>query len=98
MLNLPLKCTTYYIILIIYGKKIIENVELSLVQLLNCILIDIIMTNISLHRSLRNTLCSAYSPELSLTLIALWKVWTQESFHKLVEYDRPGDRSPEQDC
>ena len=31
MLNLPLKCKTYYIILIIYGKKIIENVELSLV-------------------------------------------------------------------
>ena len=25
----------------------------------------------------------------------LWKVWTQESFHKVFEYDRPGERSPE---
>ena len=24
----------------------------------------------------------------------LWKVWTQESFQK-VEFDRPGERSPE---
>ena len=23
----------------------------------------------------------------------LWKVWTQESFHKQVEYDRPGERA-----
>ena len=28
-----------------------------------------------------------------------WKVWTQESFHiKQVEPDRPGERSPKQDC
>ena len=26
--------------------------------------------------------------------IQLWKVWTQESFQK-VEFDRPGERSPE---
>ena len=26
--------------------------------------------------------------------IKLWKVWTQESFQK-VEFDRPGERSPE---
>ena len=25
----------------------------------------------------------------------LWKVWTQESFHKYVEYDRPSEHSPE---
>ena len=29
------------------------------------------------------------------TLFLLWKVWTQESFQK-VEFDRPGERSPEQ--
>ena len=25
----------------------------------------------------------------------LWKVWTQETFQKKVEFDRPGERSPE---
>ena len=25
----------------------------------------------------------------------LWKVWTEESFQKQVELDRPGERSPE---
>ena len=28
------------------------------------------------------------------TLLGLWKVWTQESFQK-VEFDRPGERSPD---
>lgn len=28
---------------------------------------------------------------------ALWKVWTQDSFHKQVEYDRPVVRSREYD-
>ena len=27
--------------------------------------------------------------------IGLWKVWTQESFQKSVEFDRPSERSPE---
>ena len=27
--------------------------------------------------------------------IRLWKVWTQESFQKYVEFDRPGERSLE---
>ena len=25
----------------------------------------------------------------------LWKVWTQQSFQKKVEFDRPGERTPE---
>ena len=35
------------------------------------------------------------SGEFLLTYIILWKVWTQESFQKLVEFDRPGEHSPE---
>ena len=27
--------------------------------------------------------------------LKLWKVWTQESLQKYVEFDRPGERSPE---
>ena len=27
--------------------------------------------------------------------VKMWKVWTQESFHKYVEYDHPGEHSPE---
>ena len=30
----------------------------------------------------------------ALSTLKLWKVWTQESFQK-VEFDRPGERSPE---
>ena len=28
------------------------------------------------------------------TILLVWKVWTQESYQK-VEFDRPGERSPE---
>ena len=37
-----------------------------------------------------------FAQEHSLTVVTvkLWKVWTQESFQK-VEFDRPGERSPE---
>ena len=31
----------------------------------------------------------------SIELLELWKVWTQESFQRQVEFDRPGERSPE---
>ena len=38
-------------------------------------------------------------PFLILSTIAFislkWKVWTKESFQKYVEFDRPGERSPE---
>ena len=30
-----------------------------------------------------------------IKLPILWKVWTQESFQKWVEFDCPGERSPE---
>ena len=29
----------------------------------------------------------------SLSLLFLWKVWTQESFQKQAKFDRPGERS-----
>ena len=28
-------------------------------------------------------------------VVKVWKVWTQESFQKKVEFDRPGERCPE---
>ena len=39
--------------------------------------------------------CSATLPPDQSILITLWKVWTQESFQKLVEFDCSGERSPE---
>ena len=36
-----------------------------------------------------------YSVTKLLIGMLLWKVWTQESFQKYVEFDRPGERSPE---
>ena len=30
-----------------------------------------------------------------IIIVKMWKVWTQELFHKYVEYDNPGEHSPE---
>ena len=31
----------------------------------------------------------------TVSIFTLWKVWTQVSFHEVLEYDRPGERSPD---
>ena len=42
-------------------------------------------------QSARN-ICAFFN---NTTCLKLWKVWTQELFQKQVEFDRPGERSPE---
>ena len=36
-----------------------------------------------------------YGQSCCFANLNLWKVWTQNSFQKYVEFDRPGERSPE---
>ena len=31
----------------------------------------------------------------TVSIFTLWKAWTQVSFHEVLEYDRPGERSPD---
>ena len=54
----------------------------------------IVCFNSKSDRSCTCTTMKCY-PSLFKTYFKLLKIWTQESFQKEVEFDRPGERSPE---